>query len=342
MPIDPGLPGGPGMSNGSDSSDANGSEVVIDPLTGETPSDAYPDGSLDRYTYGPYSYKGFSYVVVLIEMVGGLPGQPEEFNTQWVFEVSDQLGASQARYNGTGTSLEDCRAQAETWIDAEVAGEDPIEFGEEVEVGQDSIDTFYGAYQNCFVVGIPLHEMDFVQTSETPVNQFVQNMEDSSFFVIELPPNWKAQFQVKIEAIDTSIPAATREPPYAETFTVALDGGESLELGYNSLHVWKGGNDKIDQFSLDQLGNLYTEIKVTLSKDFVQSCPPEPVQEDEPQQTTDTDETNTDEDKGGGSEGGWMDGEWSQDTLWTILGLLVILLMIGWFTSTVRDSNGGV
>ena len=339
MPIDPGLPGGPGGSddddgsegsNGSDSSDSFDSGVVVDPITGATPSDEFPDGSLDQYTYGPYPYQGFSILVALIEGTGGLPGQPEGFQSQWLFDVTD--GGGIRRYSGIGTSLEDCRAQAEAWIDAELEGLDPIEVGEEVEVGQDSIDTFYGAYQNCIGVGLPLYEMDFVQTNKTPDSQFSMNLKDNDFFIIDLPINWKAQFQVKIEATDEEGIYMTREQDYAETFTVALDGGESLELGHDSFHVWKNGNDKIDQFSLDQLGMTHTRIQVTLPKDFVQSCPPIPTQEEEPTETTETDETDTDEEEGG----------WTQDTLWTILGLIVILLLIGWFTSTVRDADGGV
>ncbi len=330
MPITPGLPGGPGDDtepppynpNGDDSSDSNDSEVVVDPITGETPSDEFPDGTMDFYEYGPYNYQGYSYVVVLIEGVGGLPGQPESFNSSWMLSVDN------GRYESQGTSLEDCRAQAEAWIDAEEAGEEPGG-----ELAQDSIDTFYGEYQNCIGVGIPLHEMDFVQTNRNPNNQFSMNLDENAFFIIELPPNWKAQFQVKLEARDESYPAYSRRNDYAETFTVALDGTESIELGNHSFHVWKAGNDKIDQFSLQQLENSFSWVKVTLTKDFVQSCQPSeiPPQEEETTQTTDTDETDTDEEEGG----------LTQDTLWTILGLIVILLMIGWFTNTVRDSDGG-
>jgi len=290
-------------------------------------------GSGGWTTFGPYEHRGYFYQIHHSIAGTDLFGNPTA--EQWIGEVFDAPPATGNLLKAfSGTNRQDVIDQCIAWINAIISGYTPPE-GEDLDVVQNGLDDMnVDEIALCIPVNFRLDETDFVQTSKKADKRFSTNLFTKSDEIsITLPPDWVGQFKISVVAKDNSLPAAMRRADHAEQFNVTLRGGDSLYIGNGSISIVKNGTERVDPFEFNEMVALYDEVNVTLTVIGLWDCEPAP---------SNGNGENGDNNEGNGTDNGDSDedeGGWSQDTLWMILGGLVIFLMVGYFLNTSKEGQ---
>ena len=317
MPIDPGLPGGRPIQD----DEIPWWENPDNPLY-----DGDGDGIPDSWVInGPFSYKCAYYKVIFV------PGSTDlGSRDQWFGEVYSDPEATAFLYgavsfNGSGEVTDLVKLWIDQYCEETVT---PPPMGSIDLISQD-YDIWRGSYEDCIDVGIPLSDMEFVQTTNANLNRtFLTDSTKSDVLVIgPVPEGIKIPVSVTIEAIDESFPAGTRNEDYKESHTVYLEGGDVLELASNgvaiSLSITRDGSEIVDQLSVSNLHAKYTKSGVEVKVGQIQSCTISGENEEEDSEE-ETEEEMVQTDK---------------DTLWMILGFLVLLILGGWILHTTKEGG---
>ena len=282
---------------------------------------------------GPNEYKCAYYSVIYI------PGTTERYPDQWIGEVySDPERSDLLYFAQNQTSGSSMTELLKKWIDqyCDDSIVDPPAIGSIDLISQD-YDSYRNQYVDCVDVAIPLVDMDFVQTSNANLNRtFVTDSTQADVLVIgPLPEGVKIPVSVSIEAIDESFPAATRERDYKESHNVYLEGGDSLEASSNgvsiSLSIIRNGSEIVDPFSVSNLATKYTKSGVRIKAGQIQICQiPSPTVD-----PVDDEDQDQDQDLDLSDDPGLLDS----DTMFVILGILVLFVIGGWIISTTVEGG---
>ena len=285
---------------------------------------------------GPNSYKCLYWTVIYI------PGKRGS-RDQWVGEVYAESGSSTFLYaNQSYDGASKITRLLKDWIDQYCDDETvtPPPMGSINLIAQD-YKAWRGSYSDCVDVLIPLSDMQFVQTTNSMVNRtFTTDSTKADVLVIgPIPEGVLIPVSITIEAIDESFPAATRNEDYNESHTVYLEDGDSLEIASNgisiSLSIIRDGSEIVDQFSVSNLHSTYTKSGVEIKVGRIQSCTKSEVivTDEECEEGFEMHEEGECVEIQEETEG--MDN----DTLWMILGFLVLLVLGGWILHTTREGG---
>ena len=305
------------------------------------------DGIPDSWVIdGPHSYKCLYYSVIFIPSSGeaiydGLlstqPGQDA-----WIGEVYSDANRTEFLFTLSSTEgSTKLTGLLKDWIDLYCDDETvtpPSPFSINL-IAQD-YKSWRGSYSDCIDVGVALSDMQFVQTTRANLNRtFTTDSTKAEVLVIgPIPEGVKIPVLITIEAIDESFPAGTRNEDYNESHTVYLEDGDSLEIASNgvsiSFSIIRDGSEIVDQFSVSNLHSKYTKSGVEVKVGQIQSCTKEVIVTDEEcEEGFEMNEEGECVEIQEETEG--MDN----DTLWTILGFLVLLVLGGWILHTTREGG---
>jgi len=337
LPLDPG-PGGPGDDTPPKPLNGGDQPIHDDFPWWDNPDNPLYDGDGDGIpdnwvVSGPFSYKCAYYKVAFI------PG-PGVSQDQWIGEVYSDLEATvyiygTVSFDGEGKVTELLKLWIDQYCDETVT---PPSIGSIDIISQD-YDTWREVYSDCIDVGIALSDMQFVQTTKANLNRtFTTDSTKADVLVIgPIPEGVKIPVLITIEAIDESFPAGTRHDDYKESHTVYLEGGDSLEISSNgisiSLSITRDGSEIVDQLSVSNLHTKYTKSGVEVQVGQIQGCT-----------TSEVIVTECDEGFEMNEEGECVEIQeetegMDNDTLWMILGFLVLLILGGWILHTTKEGG---
>tara|TARA_R100000963_G_scaffold32551_1_gene24327 strand:- start:1537 stop:2388 length:852 start_codon:yes stop_codon:yes gene_type:complete len=206
--------------------------------------------------------------------------------------------------------------------------------------------TYGGAGANCHSRSTNWNEMDSVpywmegSVSGTMNNSTLSLQSDGlsqdawamaltdSVFGVVAPDSY-----IELSVSYTASNARRWQQPYSQSFSVCLEGGDSISASLsggavNDFSIVKNGVECINYSEIADYNTIWQTFDITITIDRAVHCSgptPEEVQDD--------DSTLDDGDVGGGTFA------WSQSDSWVLLGVIVLFLLGGYVLNTVKGGG---